>query len=395
MFSRVASLTAGTAGAQLMQLFLFVMLARELGPSNLGKILLSILVANLITVIVDFGASTFFTRELAFQRLSASQFLGICAVRFRALSALVLFSVLIWWATGLTFIPLVVLLASTQHMFNILQSLPKSGTNVRTLALATLVDRALCLILVFLMMLTDQLSVEGALLSWALSQIAGGTVIYFSYLRQDSAERNRSITEAFPLRKLVNLGIFSLSNVISTSDQLLLGFFGGSYQVGIYGAVSKWFSPIAIISGSITTVASSHAARMSTRPLDLIRANKKGVRLIIVFSLVVIVAGLSAPALVPLILGDEFLTSAGLMPFLAITASIAFLNTPLASLLQYFNAERKVARITSAGGIVYLIGIFILMQLFPENAVLVLAQAQIVFQLATFFLLLFSLAKLR
>lgn len=395
LYSRIFGLAGANALSQLVQFSVVILLARNLGPTEIGKVFIGLVVANLLFAFFDFGSTTYFTRGLAKGEITQQEFLSQFRVRV-ALFGIINFAICcLALALGNLWTVATCSVALSQFLFQGLQSVAKSQIRLTSLAMAIIGDRVFCLLVVTLFAFNQYMSPELALLSWSAGQVLGSVLLAIRSFRKQDWSQKTSIRVAMAYSRHLHLGFFSVTNVLVTLDQAILGNISGTRQTGLFGAVSKWFVPMSMVSSSASLVVSNHAARISSNARAAIKETSKVWIGIVSVALAVSVGGWFISPVVDFLLGNQFEDSKQLIGFLAVSASIVFINQPLASLLQYFDQDKYVSKVVWITGAIYLVLLTVFLVQFQEQGALILAEMQIGLQLCILFFLLLGISRPR
>jgi O-antigen/teichoic acid export membrane protein len=376
----ISGLVSANAAAQLVQFAIFVLLARTLGPAEFGWFVMALLVSNLGTVIIDFGSSTYFTRELAFGRVSTGLFSSALILRVLVFGSGLIAAATLMHFLGYQVASGICLVILSQYIFQAIQAVPKSINRTGFLSLGIIIDRVVCLCVVVAFQSANGLDVWGGLTSWSAGQICGMAIIVLGYYKHKFEVKRENLKVAFNLREFRHLGFSSLSNIATSFDQIILGWIGGSQQTGIYGAVAKWFTPVSLLSSSISTISSNHAAKHASNPWEALKKQKLLWVFMVALSAIVATSGPILLLGVDLLLGPDYMQSKSLIPFLAISSALMFLNLPLGALLQYFGEDKFVSRVVVTTGLMYLPLVAGILMVWPSNAAVNMIYGQIALQ---------------
>lgn len=378
----IFGLTSANAVAQIIQFSVFILLARDLGPAGFGEYLICLVAVAFSIAVSDFGRSSFLTRELAFQRLQISEFWDEALSRIALLSILALTVSLGFLAFGLQIAALACLLTSTQYAFQLTQAFAKSQLQTLKLSIALVIDKLSFLFAITCAIFWRALTPEVAILATALGQLLAVFILVAkSELFSINIRHNRVWKSLYP-KSSFHMGVFSLSNTITSLDQVILGSLSGPRQTGLYGAVSKWFAPLGILSGVVGIVTANDAARRHSSVSRALSENKYVWISLILFGLVISIGALFSGNFVTTILGDSYTTSGQLVSVLAVSASLSLISSPLASLLQYFGKEKAVSVCIGLLGLAYLGALSMILSLGSKDGALVMSQLQLGLQIA-------------
>ena len=171
-----------------------------------------------------------------------------------------------------------------------------------------------------------------------------------------------------PWAGTAGFGIFAVAVALGGLDILIVGAVGGAVEAGQLAAVSRWIQPIILIAAAYGThIFPSLAAADSDQAA--VRSLRGALPAI---GLAVIAAGLvvaGAPWLIHNLLGSEYDGSASLLRLLAIGCLPIVLSQPLATVLQARHQEKFVAKTSTAGLLLVLLLIALLVRRFGAAAV--------------------------
>lgn len=395
IFKKISNLAFGNIFSQVVQLIIFIVLARYLGVSDFGEFTIALLLANFGVVIFDFGHTTFFTRELAFNRMSREEYSRRISMRVSWLTSASLILGCIFLALGNSLGFAALLVAASQNGFQLVQAFLKSKLQVGRLGFVLGVDRLVALFLILLIASQSEINPTLALLAWVVGQSTATLMACFGQNAPKISLVFGNPKEMISHGKVRHLALFSVTNLISSLDQVLLRAFGGSFQVGQFSAVAKWFIPFGLIGGSVSTVLTNQAATDSTGPWAAIRMQRTVWAALTFVALSVSVGSLFLGDLPGFLLGSDFEDSAKYLLPVSISASVILLNQPLAMMLQYFGLEKKVSKIVFLATFGYL-GMFLIFCLLgPGDLANVMAWGQVLMQLTIFASLVCSMFRFK
>jgi O-antigen/teichoic acid export membrane protein len=380
----ILGLSSANAFAQILQFAAFLFLARQLGPFHFGTYLIALVVSAFVVSFFDFGRGAFFTRELAFARLNIDDFWAQSLGRIGALTFVCLSVAFFLMLNGQFVGATTCLLISTQHTFQLVQALAKSEIKTAKLSLAIIADRFLFALIIVITGSFSLLTAEMAIISSAICQLVGAAILLFRVRIATPSLKLGVVLRSLNPKPSFHLGIFSITNSLTTLDQAILGTISGQVQTGLYGAVSKWFAPLGIMSGSVSIVVANDAAKKHRSALGAIISGKETWFLLIGVSLSTAIAGVFGSQVVILVLGDGYEKSVNLFIFLAISASLSFLSSPIASLLQYFHKDRAVSVCIGTLGMLYVVMLSLFLADKPNEPALLMSQMQLGLQACIF-----------
>lgn len=381
IFYRISGLVGANASSQIIQFATFLFLARSNGPGDLGKVLIGLVVANFAFAAFDFGASTYFTREIAKGTIGKRTFASIFYTRslfFVAVNAVVALGSA---AFGNWLIASICAVAVSQYLFHGLQSVAKSEVKVSNLSASIVLDRLICFLFIVIANEFGELTPETILLGWVTGQLVGSTTVSLLSLKGVGKVGFAGVRTAMNYRNHLHLGLFAFANVLVTLDQAILGSISGPRQTGLLGAVAKWFAPLGVVSYSASLVVSNQSVRNFQSPKEAIKNYSKYWLGLGGVAILVSLSGLYLGNFIEFLLGPEFLAAKEFIWILAISASIIFINQPLASLMQYFNRDKFVSTVMWIAGPTYLLCLTFCLLAFSGQGALIAAICQLAMQL--------------
>ena len=338
-------LLAGATGiTQIALAAMYVVVARQAGPSQYGFVITAIALGMTFSSFLDFGSNALWIREGASGRLDEAQ-LGT-----RVLSKIILSTVLmaVWtgaavaghfgsgslWVSG----PIAVasLVGQTAQM-----SLRRLG-RVDLVALSVLLDRGVGLAVLFVLLFGVRVDPLAALWMAIVAGSSAGAVACWSL----TPPQNRLKMQGW---KIINpwqgAGYYGLSGVaggIQSLELQALGLVGGPTAAGVFGAVNKWTAPLGLLSNAFAGASEPFVAAAQTW-----HAAWHHVRHALWLPLLAMVGGLTgailAPVIVPILLGHGYAGSVGVLQVLALGTIPGVANQILAVFLQARGSDRIVS----------------------------------------------------
>lgn len=329
----------------------FLLCARQLGPSRFGELAAAYGGASFVATAADFGSSSLSIRAFAQDATVGALHLATPRLRARLLIACcgaaptVVFGIVA--AKTLTLVATAGVLGfwmAAQANF----LAPLRGRNRFWLVSGALcADRLVFCILSALayffhyfnqtplrvlqvLILTTAVGSAVALLS-SISQIRLGTQLI------------KMGPMANPWGESINFGMGSLATATSSLDNVLIDIMGGAKLAGVYGAVSRWTTPVGLLASGVCQSAFTELSRLGPGPVA-----GKTFR-IAAFSLAPAVAFLTAvaifaPEIVDGALGSAYHASGGVLRILALAVIPAVFNQLYSVRGQAFGHERSVSR---------------------------------------------------
>jgi len=374
-------ITAATGGGAVLAAVFFILVARLLGPENLGifslATALSFMLADLVDVALNSSLVRFVAAELAKEVGEAEKYLKfILKVKLTLGVAFVLLSTLL--ARPLSN------LAFGKPMPQIL-SLTGLGTGLQllyTFSLAHLQARkqfikagigmvllpGLRLLAILGLLLLRSLNTVSALVVYflviplATFPILRMAPIKFLKAKQDSQIARKLFAYNLPL----TLG-FSLAAVAGRIDNFILGNLAGATAVGYYSAAFRLFAPVQYLAGSLATVL---APRFSTFQENQVAKTyiKKAILAIGAMAIVMLAFLPFSSLIIQVFYGQAYAPSVSVLRILFVGYALFFLQAPFtAILLYYFAKTRFFAIITFFQLLLIVIANIVLVRHFQEN----------------------------
>jgi O-antigen/teichoic acid export membrane protein len=379
--TRIAGLSGANAASQIFQFFSFIIIARDLGPLAFGAYLICSVIANFVISLFDFGRAKYFTRELAFGRLNVNDFWSQAVVRLVVLSSLTVPIGILFAYLGQYIVAATCVLVTCQHAFQLMQSLAKSQLRTAKLSMAIVIDRLLFCCAVLFLSSMQVMTGEAALVASSLAQLFAVTILLSRSSLGRASLSQKVFRQSMNPRPSFHLGLFSLTNSITSLDQMILGLLTSQAQTGLYGAVFKWFAPLGILSGAVGTITANESAKKHDSVLTSMLGTKFIWFFLIFVGFSVSCVSYFGQGLVTLLLGDSYAGSKELLVYLALSASLSLLSSPLASLLQYFGKEKQTSFCLVTMGLAYLTALALTLLGGSANPALTMSQLQLALQI--------------
>lgn len=393
MFASVAGLSVGSLISQVVQFVIFILLARDLGPSSFGSFVLALAVSNLLIVCVDFGKSLSLTKELSFGLLSQAGFQRQLSARAIVLTVCAALGALVSFILGNSYISAVALLVLSQSTFMIAQALLRSTLRVTRLSFALVLDRLLCLLLIVSTSLWSELTPPVVLFYWSISQFVATLLILAAVEKKTWKLSKIDYFSAFNYRRTFHLGVFSLTNLATTIDQLIVKATAGAFALGSFAAVSKWFAPLQFVSSSFSTVIINGLASQKFQ-FDG-SESKRMWRALVGLAFMVFIGSIFLSDFAINLLGESYTSVTPLFPILGLTAAIVLFNLPLAQLLQYFGRDKQVSLVTLLASLFYLSTLYLVLSIDNADAAIKAGYLQLTMQSGILMAFLFMRFRLR
>lgn len=342
-----ATLTVGQGLAQLLSALAFLVAARSLGVADFGYASVLYGVALFVSVIVDFGAVQFWTRELAagrnvgmfFPQLRSRTLILIVATGLVGVSALLVLWVglpgnIVDWAA-------VVVLASLTALMRVAASPLRADVLIARLTLSIAFEKlvffVLIFVLTFLSSLTPLLLLISACVSGTCALIM--TVLLWPRSYRAGLRRRQGNLLSNPLGGMRFLGISGIAVGLQSLDAAIIRVASGVHAAGLYAAVGRWTQPMSLVASSVTQSTYADMAR-SKSDREALRILASSTVVLSFTAVPLVVVAIFSESLVTVLLGDEFRGSADVLRVLCLAASFGVLNSPMLAYLQARSDER-------------------------------------------------------
>ncbi|MDN3496516.1 lipopolysaccharide biosynthesis protein [Planococcus sp. APC 4015] len=336
-----AVLIAGaTAIAQVLVAVIYIVTARDTDPATYGAVVTAIAVGTSAAGLVDFGSNAFWTREAASGRTPAT---GLGA---RVSGKLLLALALAVTATVVTSVVAPAYLAAGAILVAVLLGqtmlIPlRALRRGETVALLVLIERVAAVLLFGLL---SAIGVDPTTALWIALALGTLTLAAMAGALTPTTERMQFFG-GWPRNPWAGSRHYGWSSIAASAQQLdlpLLGIVAGPAAAGLYGAVNRWTQPMQLLSGAFSSASApfiaqaegwSHARRIVLRSSWML----------FVAVGVCIALAITAPVIVPFLLGDQYDGSAEILQWLALGTIPAIFNQPIVSALQARRYDHLVA----------------------------------------------------
>lgn len=341
------------------------LVARALGPAELGTVLAAVGIATLLAVSLDFGVNSYTLRQMARRPDRTDEFTQTLAAK-----VVVSGSVAVGWIATtlvtsifvpgwLALAPLGLFIAFSSWTASI-NTAARSVERMDRVVLASLSERVITLgSTAFLLHVVD---VGKAGLPWGMA-LGTATSMAVAYALLEPKYRRLSrvtLQEIATLwRNSIGFGITGFASQIGQIDVTLVAIIAGSFAAGLYGASGKLSNALTVIPSGINAALFPRLSRLDDRATNH-RESRIGLAVVAAMSVsIAVVFAVFATPLIRIALGSDYLDAVGTFRFYVMAMATAVTNSTLSTILQAFGAEMFVARITTIGAIVGLAAIVI------------------------------------
>lgn len=321
--------------AQVASAVTFVILARALGIEQFGILATLYGIALFLSIVVEFGAGSYATRELSVGR-NAWNFPGQFRVR-QLITALVIGVsgiLIIFLPTGKEYVLTISLGFLTAHA-RFLGSPIRAALHMGRLAAVSAMEKIAVLAMVLVLAATGHLSTTLFFLVAAVAGLLSCVLLRASWSpRFVAAVRNKRAKKYVnPFSGLLHLGLSSLAIGVQSLDSAAVAIIAGPFAAGVYAAVGRWTQPLGLVTQAVTQSAYAEMAGMR-RHKDALNSLRVNLWLLSVTSIPLVVVFILADSLTLLLLGPEYADSSAVLRVLIGAVLFGVINSPLAALLQ-------------------------------------------------------------
>jgi O-antigen/teichoic acid export membrane protein len=385
MWRKSALVLGARIVSAVLQAVTILLLARSLGPSDLGSYFTVVSVFAGFSALVGFGMNTRALRLAAEDHAAAKR----STMTWMRLVTALIGGALSAWLGSLFLLdtPVLVLIAAASYAASELvnelsQSIMLGSGRVGAAVGLMIVRRAAPFAAVIWGLAQDD-----ATLLFGLTVACGITTVYGLVVQRGLLSRPSS-----PLRLIASSRHYWWQSIWAAAQQvdvLVVQLFLGSSAAGLYAAASRLLSPLNLVTSSLLSVLVPEMSRFTDRR-KILAVYARAKRLIGGYAVALAVASPLAGFVGPLILGSEYQASWSLFIFFVLAAGFNAASQPGMSLLYAIGEARKVAAATF---ISTLVGLCLLAILAALGAFLLLGLYSVVAFAILFVLVAWSVRK--
>jgi len=304
----------------------------------------------------DFGSSALWMREIARPQPQVTDLAQRFWTKFGLAAVLgVIASCVVAIGHGGAWLYPVVWLAVASNASLSLQAFARGHLRADLTAVATVTERTINIIAMMALLWAGYPALYGLPVALLVGSL-GGLLVLWWVLPAPLHPAPPTRTIRFPWTGAGHFGAASIAVSLQTFDVAVLNTFGGAGAAGVYGSVSRWTQPMAMLSNAFTSTASAFFASAPSAREAVARARRASWLLLAATAGSVVVAILS-PWLVPLLLGDDYVSSVAVLQLLAVGTAMAVWSQPTAALLQARGHDQRVAMVRLSASIAFLVSI--------------------------------------
>lgn len=348
IWRNLAFMSASTLMRLTFGLLTFVAMARMLGPTQFGVVMLWISVATLLALIANFGLTPYMLREIGATPERVTRVFAEVLVARLLLSLIVLMiaGVILFWLHPVSRIIFLLLLGAqladslNEHLNVAFRATDRFGEETR---IALIVAVTQCLIVV-LALWWDSSTLVAA---WALlvSRVTTFAATWVVQQRHFTALRTVDIRAAWSRIRAARAYAldFGLQSLFGQVDSVVLNYFIGPLAVGVHQAGMRLFNGGAQVAGILANVFLPRAASLAAEPIGF-RREAAWIQWAYLgfgfaFGMTLCVA---ANPVVDLLFGQEYAPLGALLPWFGVLFFVRFLAASWGLLLT--SAGRQTFR---------------------------------------------------
>jgi len=347
-------LTAALILQKVISFTYFTLLARYIGPANLGKYYLAISFTTIFAIFIDLGFANVLTREVAKNSTKTTRWLGNVLTLKVPLAALSLVAVFVL-INVLDFDPLTRNLVYISAISMVLDSFTstffavvRGFHNLKYESISSIIFQLIVLTAGYSALLLGGglLPAMGALAlassynfiySWAILKYRLKVAVRFLY---DQAIIREILLISWPF------AVYAIFQRLYTYlDSVLLSLLAGDAQVGLYQVVFKIIFALQFLPMAFTaSLYPALSAYWQTNREQLAISFSRAINYLIIISLPIVVGVLVLADKIVLLFKDDYSGAALPLRISIISLFFIFINFPIGSLLNACDAQRKNTR---------------------------------------------------
>ncbi|RWZ68633.1 hypothetical protein ELQ92_05385 [Labedella populi] len=357
--AQASALALATGVSQILVAVIYVLAARDAEPSGFGLVAAAVGLGTAAVGFIDFGTNSYWIRERARGILSAEDLR-------RRMAAKLMFSLvvgIVWTATTALLAPESLVWMAGPIMCGIilnqtLQVPLRSAARAELVALCVLGDRVAATALFLCLIGLGSGAVDVLWLSLFVGSLISSVALL---LLTPHGERLR-LRDSRVLNPWSGSGYFGLSTLAISAQSLdvtLLTMVAGPVPAGVFGAVSRWTQPMALLAAAFSSVTAPFVARAGSL-VSAWSQLRRAIWMPIGAVLASALAFVLAPFLVDVLLGPAYAGSADVLRVLALAAMASIVGQPMMVVLQALGRDRFAGAAMAAAVVVQLVLILVL-----------------------------------
>lgn len=343
-------LTIGEIIGRALRITLIVYAARVLGTAEWGIASYTVSWAVLFTIATDIGLGAVLTRHLIHEPAHSNRYLrAACAIKCSLLIVSGIIMVLILPKIGMMPLsPLLITLLFGLVFFDTLRLIPSAVNKARETmhhetVIAIITQSAILAIGVSMLSILP--SAEGLILAYVMGSAIGTIYAVFTvkkYIPQ--------LFTPFPLRLARELirdalpiaAIGLLGSIMLNTDIIMIGWFKGAADVGLYSAAQKIIFTLYVIPTLIASATFPALARLTDQNRAFTGMFEKTLTSIFMLAAPLTVGGIIiAPEIINLVYGAVYIPATASFIILLLTIPLVYATTLIVNALLAHNAQKK------------------------------------------------------
>lgn len=331
-----------------------VIIAKYFGPNNFGIYSAIVAFMTIAFAILDLGISSAIVNFLPKNPKDRHKYLNTSFTIQLAVGVLMIF---IFWLISLKpwlFIPgatsnalLISGLLGFNYVFiGFIQGVFSAERKFFRYSLTQVIDAGLKILIIGLLIVSNKLSIELALLANVISTIFSFVITYFNEIPRIRIEFHKTIFDLiFHFAKWIAVNrIFSV--FVSRIDVIFLNLLASSYEAGIYAAASRITMLFSLLISSLGSVVNPRFSAFDNNEKILTYIKKLFLLVSVVCVLMLLLVLLAKPVIL-IVFGEKFISAVKVFQWLTV-AMIPFVYTliTIPALIYSFNQPKFVAQLT-------------------------------------------------
>jgi len=359
--SRIGGVAGSLAAGQLLVGLTYVIAARNLTPANLGIIATCFAIGVISANIFDFGLNNYLVRETASARVAEPTARALVRRKRRFAILLMLPNMVACLLIAPSLLTGLVLGLIAPLVWEAATANSRLGAQERFARAATAQVAARAVGLAATVVLTVVVDVPELALPVGLAGSFALEALLDRLFLGAPGTRPSSVAELVRAQRAsMSFGFVSLASIGQQVDTPVVAAGGGAGAAGIYAGAGRLIGPLLFLSSAMAVVGGPRLARVADDP-DALRREERRIGMVTAcISLAPLGVALLGPALIPLILGPQYVQSGAAFSVLAVGAAFSTVSQGMAIMLQNRGHETSVARAISTGLVSGLVATYVL-----------------------------------
>lgn len=338
-------LIVGQGTAQIASALTFLILARSLDLAHFGILATLYGAALFLSILIDFGSSSYSTRELSV-RPKSTKFAGQYRSRNILTSLAILLPITALLFPSFIEIAIAVCLSFVLAHERFISAPLRAAMNMGKLATVSAAEKLLVLLATYGLAQSGIINAAAFLTTSLITSLAGCVIIRLLWRPRYVAIviNPRSKRLVSPFAGVKHLGLTSVAIGLQSLDSAVIALTAGASAAGLYAAVGRWTQPLGLVTQAVTQAAFSEMVS-ANRHADAFRSLRLHLGMLAVASVPLIVVFCLADELTMFLLGPEYAGSTAVLQMLAGAVLFGVISSPLSSFLQARSDESFTSRV--------------------------------------------------